>query len=383
MKTQKVLIELVIITFFLMLMIPVRVLSESNPIVLESGFVRVGIFATGFEGPACLDFDDQGNLYVTNEGVPELGTYPGTTVSKVTPDGEVTTFATGFTGPSGLAFNSIEGNLYVSDNTNRVSKVTPDGHVEGFVTLPEGQPGNPNALAFIAFDGAWNIYVAAHGGAIYKVTHEGDIDIFVDSDDIPGGFYGPQAVVFDDEGNLYTSDHSSRVFKITPEGDATVFAIFPGGTQGGLAFDDYGNLYVSSESEHAIYKISPDGEVTPFVTGFDPLYNFPRGLIFDNEGSLYITEFATGIVWRVVSVRQAILDLIAKVKSLNIPRGLDNSLVKKLEATKRSLDIGNDTAAIRLLDAFMNLVQVQRGKKIDEDDADDLIEEAEEIQAAI
>ena len=274
----------------------------AQPNACEPGY-KVDIFATGFAGPTGLAFDDQGNLYVTNEGLPELS-YPGTTVSKVTPDSVMTTFASGFAGCSGIAFNSIDGNLYVSDDRDKVYRVNPAGYFREFVTLPEGQPQNPNA---IAFDSDWNLYVVAMGGAIYRVTPEGDISIFVDSNDIPDGFHGPEAIVFDDEGNMYTSDYSNRVLRITPEREVTVFATFPGGTAGGLAFDDDGSLYVSSQNESAVYRISPNGgEATPFATGFDPdttTYGISaRGLIFDSEGSLYIADWGSGIVWKVAVI---------------------------------------------------------------------------------
>jgi sugar lactone lactonase YvrE len=54
-------------------------------------------FATGFNGPDGLAFDASGNLYVANRGVG--------TVSKVTPGGSVSTFATGLNNPRFLAFS--------------------------------------------------------------------------------------------------------------------------------------------------------------------------------------------------------------------------------------------------------------------------------------
>ena len=57
--------------------------------------------------PRDLAFDASGNLYVTNWDAPN-------TVSKVDSDGDVTTFATGFSAPIGLAFDA-SGNLYVGE----------------------------------------------------------------------------------------------------------------------------------------------------------------------------------------------------------------------------------------------------------------------------
>jgi hypothetical protein len=97
----------------------------------------ISTFASGFASPQGLAFDASGNLYVANDTV--VGT-----VSKVTPGGVVSTFATGFSAPKGLAFDA-SGNLYVGNyNNTTVNKVTPAGVVSTFAT------GfiNPSGLAF-------------------------------------------------------------------------------------------------------------------------------------------------------------------------------------------------------------------------------------------
>ena len=92
-----------------------------------------------------MAFDAAGNLYVANGS----GTGP---VSKVTPAGVVSTFATGFAIPDGLAFDAA-GNLYVADQyLGTVSKVTSAGVVStlasGF-SIPEG----------LAIDAAGSLYL--------------------------------------------------------------------------------------------------------------------------------------------------------------------------------------------------------------------------------
>lgn len=387
MAMQKVLFSLFHVSFIILLINPMPV--SSDPIIVEPGsvFVKVMRFADGFNGPFGLALDGVGNLYVANEG---FGVnYPGTTISRVTPDGVVATFADGFETPAGLAFNPVDGKLYVSDDHNMVYKVAPTGQIEEFFRVPEG-PGNPNAIGLLTFDSSWNLYVVTHGGgpgAIYKVTPGGEWEIFVDSDDIPGGFHGPQAIAFDDEANAYTSDHSGRVYKITPERSASVFATFPVGTQGGLAFDENGNLYVAS-TEPAIYKVSPDGgAVSLFVIGFaQTMENYPRGLIFDEEGSLYVSEFGTGIIWKVVSKRGSVAELIREVANLNLAQGIENSLEAKLESAMNALDDvnqNNDVAAINSLHAFINAVEAQRGNKLTNEQADKLVADANNIIASL
>jgi hypothetical protein len=67
---------------------------------------------------------------------------------------------------------------------------------------------------------------------------------------------------------------------------------------------------------------------------------------------------------------------------LNLQNGIENSLDAKLDAALQALDdinANNDAAAINAINAFINAVDAQRGNKIGEDDADDLIDAANNI----
>jgi len=74
--------------------------------------------------------------------------------------------------------------------------------------------------------------------------------------------------------------------------------------------------------------------------------------------------------------------LIDEVVALNLQQGIENGLVAVLEAAFRVLDDlneSNDVAAIGSLEAFINLVEAQRGKQISATDADNLIAAAQYI----
>ncbi len=74
--------------------------------------------------------------------------------------------------------------------------------------------------------------------------------------------------------------------------------------------------------------------------------------------------------------------LAQDVEDLNLQWGISNSLDAKLNAALKKLtDVNqnNDAAAIGALGAFVNAVDAQRGKKITEEDADDLIAQAQHI----
>lgn len=74
--------------------------------------------------------------------------------------------------------------------------------------------------------------------------------------------------------------------------------------------------------------------------------------------------------------------LITQVEGLNLQQGIENSLHAMLDAVVRALDDlnqNNDVAAINSLEAFINEVEAQRGKKISDAEADALIALAKQI----
>ena len=76
------------------------------------------VFAnSGLSEPSALAFDSAGNLYVANDGDYSGG--PNGTITKISPTGAASTFATGFSDAEGLAFD-VSGNLYVAENFGRL-----------------------------------------------------------------------------------------------------------------------------------------------------------------------------------------------------------------------------------------------------------------------
>ena len=67
------------------------------------------------------------------------------------------------------------------------------------------------------------------------------------------------------------------------------------------------------------------------------------------------------------------------VENLGLPRGTETSLDKKLQAALDALLRGNEVTARSHLEAFVNAVEAQRGKKITDAEADALIAEAESV----
>ena len=281
--------------------------------------------------------DGDGNLYVLDSA--------NHTIRKVTPAGEVTTFAgsgssgsddgTGtaasFNNPTGVAVDG-DGNLYVADTYNStIRKVTPAGVVTTFAGSGSygSDDGTGTAASFanprgVAVDGDGNLYVAdTNNHSIRKVTPAGVVTTFAGSgssgsDDGTGtaaSFNEPQGVAVGGDGNLYVADiYNHSIRKVTPAGEVTTFA--GSGSSGsddgtgtaasfnyprGVAFDGDGNLYVADAGNRTIRKVTPAGEVTTLagsagsqgsINGIGPAARFvyPTGVAFGGDGNLYVID---------------------------------------------------------------------------------------------
>lgn len=71
--------------------------------------------------------------------------------------------------------------------------------------------------------------------------------------------------------------------------------------------------------------------------------------------------------------------LVATIESWNLPEGTESSLTAKLDAAVHLLNKGNENGAIHKLMDFINNVEAQRGKKLTDEQADYLVEEAQRI----
>ena len=241
--------------------------------------------------------DAAGNLYVSNSD--------DNSIVKISPSGTVSRVAGGpgamVWGPEGLAVDA-GGTLYVADSYNRViDKVAPTGEVTTFV----GAAAGIVSPADLAFGPDGNLYVSDYRGeAIYRVTSSGAVSTFVGSG---AGLSFPDDLAFDAAGNLYVSGLDGAVRKITPAGAVSIFIStqtnelvqFPQG----LAFDSSGNLFVATLGTVKIVEATPDGTVTPAVSGapglLGPQLTAPEGLVFNGAGQLIVLDSTSNALVRV------------------------------------------------------------------------------------
>lgn len=211
-------------------------------------------------------------------------------ITRITPNGTSgtkSTFAM-LDYPYGVAFDT-SGNLYAANyNYGTISKVTPGGVVSGFAT------GVTNGIG-LAFDSNGNLYAANHSlaGTMWKITPAAVVSTFASS-----GMSYPYGVAIDSSNNVYAANWAD-----TPHANTTVSKITPGGAVSdyltgltapeGLAFDGSNNLYVSNYYAGTISKRTPQGVVSEFASGLSG----PLGLAFDPvTGSLFVANTDGGTI---------------------------------------------------------------------------------------
>jgi hypothetical protein len=198
-------------------------------------------------GPTGLAFDAKGVLYVAQ--------YDGTIVKII--DGTATPFVSGLPTQSSntLAFDGY-GDLFVAAaHGGSVTRVSPDGTKTTFAS-------GFTAVDGIAIDRANNIFVTDFGSSsapshIYKYTSTGRTTIDTN-------LHAPDGLAFDAAGDLYCAERANNTInRYTPAGVRTTFATL--NSPSWLAFDPAGNLFAAT-LYGAISKIAPNGTVSPFTT---------------------------------------------------------------------------------------------------------------------
>lgn len=74
----------------------------------------------------------------------------------------------------------------------------------------------------------------------------------------------------------------------------TVTTITDGFLEDGMAIDSDGNLYVGHFSGDKVFKVTPSGDVSPFITGLVT----PNGLAFDSNDNLFVCDWQANTIYK-------------------------------------------------------------------------------------
>lgn len=288
--------------------------------------------AAMFYNPSDICIDGIGTIYVAD-------TY-NHKIRKITPLGEVTTFAGSTSGfadgitteakfsyPEGICIDQT-GNLYIADMGNdKIRKITTSGIVSTIAGSTTGYlDGSGSTARFnspkgICVDASGNLFVTDfYNHRIRKITAQGTVSTFaganygyVDGMGTAAKFIYPHGICIDAIGNMYVADtYNYKIRKITPEGlVSTVCGSTSGFADGdattaqfndavGVGIYGLGTLYVADQRNHKIRKVNiATGEVTTvagstqgFADGIasEAQFNFPYAVRVDAAGVIYVAD---------------------------------------------------------------------------------------------
>lgn len=229
---------------------------------------------------------DNGDVYINDFGIPSVGN--GTTLVKITPDGQVSILASGLSfAPSGIVMDA-SGDLYAATfSGGDVYRISPNGNktvVNSGLSGPVGLTVDDNNNLYVAECTANRISRLVGGSALAVAN-------------IPGGC--ANGLVWGHDQALYVlAWQNGNIFRVDLAGNVSLFATVPGG--GGhleLSGDHY---YVLGRTANQVYRVDFNGNVTLYAgTGVDgqgdgslleATFSRPNGIgVHRPTGELYVT----------------------------------------------------------------------------------------------
>lgn len=255
--------------------------------------------------------------------------------------GKVTTFAgsgaqgqqdgTGaaatFNHPIRTGFDATTKTLYVADRDNNLIRkvTTPQAVVTTYATgfnQPNGVAAEAGGKLFVADAASNSIRLVEPNGSVSLFAGSGS-QSYQDGTGISASFYYPYDIVMDGSGNLYVADsQNSAIREITPQSVVTTFA--GNGSAGyangigdqarfnmpnNLTIDQSGNLYVGDTYNNRIRMITPSRVVTTVAgtgsTGYQDgpialaMFNYPAGTAVDYGNDLFVSDVGNYVIRRV------------------------------------------------------------------------------------
>jgi hypothetical protein len=159
-----------------------------------------------------------------------------------------------------------------------------------------------------------------------------------------------------------------------------------------VAFDPTAPSAAGTQYAIVLFAGTGSGELDPFNSyGWGANANVLGGdLYLGGElqasldgGASWLGQAADAAFKTYVTTTTTIADLIESVEGLDLASGTENSLLKKLTGAQKNLDADDTAGACDKLASFIAEVQAQSGKKIDAEDAEDLIADAEAVRDSL
>jgi sugar lactone lactonase YvrE len=142
-----------------------------------------------------------------------------------------------------------------------------------------------HAVGGVTVDLVGNLYVADFGDFVWKITPEGERQVFA------SGFYGASGNAIDHEGNLLQANYYGDSITLVDRKGQTRPLVTTGlsGPVGIAINQQTGDVFVANCRGNSIAKITADHTVSLFAKS--ELFKCPNGISFDRQGNLYVVNY--------------------------------------------------------------------------------------------
>jgi len=227
-------------------------------------------------------------------------------VMRVTPGGEVSVIASGLGSGNDSGFDS-SGNLYVVDyQASAVHKISPQGVMTTFASGLDGPAGlwvDPDDNVLVTLYGA---NFSGIGATVLSIAPDGAISTYASG----GPLRDVVGIVGDDNGQVYASNYSSGVIFNITGGNVSLLAETGAGSNQ-LCYS-HGYIYVPSPADDQIRRVTLDGTVEHFAgtsarqTIDGPIagasFLRPSACDFGEDGSvMYVLDWESGLIRKIDS----------------------------------------------------------------------------------
>ncbi len=138
-----------------------------------------------------------------------------------------------------------------------------------------------------------------------------------------------------------------------------------------------GDSEITQEFSQNFTRLAPT-ESNMFMVNWSTV-GVARGTYFITSYVIYDGKYTASAVIEVRDLATALRDIIEYIISLNLPRGIENSLISKLENAAMAIERGQYTTTLNILNAFINELDAIKGKKITYAHAEILVYKVENV----
>ena len=242
--------------------------------------------------------DSTGNVYVSQAGSNNIKKYNSN-------GGFLSQFGSAgggngqFNSPKAIAVDSSD-NIYVADSgNNRIQKFNSAGVYQSQFGSAGSGNGQFNTPTGIALDNSGNVFVADTGNQrIQKFDSSGAYQSqFGSAGSGNGQFANPTNLAINSSGTIYISDNLNNRIQVFNSSGVyqSQFGSYPTlYSPNGIAINNAGYIYVADTGNNRIIIFNSQGQSESTIF---PITN-PPGLAFGSNDNLYITSFASSLVYK-------------------------------------------------------------------------------------